>query len=100
MRATGGGMLTEGLLSSPGHDCQDSRENQRVLARLIGGNLIFPFISVQHQTASTTNISKKENTKLPPKTIEWYVHALLGVIPTLVTAIAQGSTQHKLLTKL
>lgn len=64
-----------------------------------GGSFIFPFSNVHAKTVSIIKTSKKLNTRLPPKTIEWYVHAFSEVMSILVTAIAHGNTQQMLLTR-
>lgn len=70
---------------------------QSGLASVTGGSDILPFTNVHAHTKSTMRTSKKLNTRLPPNTIEWYFHAVSGVIPILLTAIAQGKTQPMLL---
>jgi hypothetical protein len=63
---------------------------------LTGFNLTFPLVRNHAQTLKTMDTVKKLNTRDPPKTTEWKVQAFSGVIPTRVTAIAQGSIQSRL----
>ena len=61
----------------------------------MAGNLILPRNSIDAQTVSKMATSKKLNTRLPPNTIEWYFQASSGVMPILLTAMAQGRTQQR-----
>ncbi len=58
-----------------------------------------PLSNIHAQMQSTIKTSKKLNTRLPPKTTDWYFHASSSVIPILLTAIAHGNTQQRLLTR-
>ncbi|CAG8711465.1 17212_t:CDS:2 [Acaulospora colombiana] len=52
------------------------------------------------KSRSTKIMMKKLTTKLPPKMIEWYFHALSAVILIFSKAIAHGRTQSKFEPKL
>src|SRR5205814_2132223 len=55
-------------------------------------SLTLPVISVQAHTPSTNKMSKKLNTKLPPKTRLWYVHASPAFRCATWHTIAHGNT--------
>ena len=59
------------------------------------GNLTFPRVKSQAQVLHTIDTVKKENTRDPPKIMEWYVQALSSSMWISETAIAQGSIQRK-----